>query len=267
MSGIKIKRTPKKDKKDKKVKKSKKKSTQRRKSSKPQTPREVVNKMEKLLDKNEIKIDDSRNILKNNIDKLIKEINIDPNITKEKKTRIIFELFDIYSKTDIDLNNPEDYSKLNDLYRRFDDIVKQLDDISFQTLEKRRRIYDLGLRAIRHSITIISLYYFKELFIYFIGLSILLSVPGPALRYTIQGISVSKFLYLVIKNLFEMWYKLYGEFIIENVIPLLNDYLKVVFKTYGIILHNVLDFLPNIKNWLNYLYNYIVPVNYKNKFE
>ena len=265
MPVTKIKRSPKKDKKDKKSKKT---SAKRRRSasSKPRTPTEVVNKMEKLLDKNEIKIDDSRHILKNNIDKIIKEINNDPNITKEKKTRIIFELLDIYSKTDIDLNNPEDYSKLNDLYRRFDNIIKQLDDISFQILEKRRRIYDLGLRTIRHSITIISLYYFKELFIYFIGLSILLSVPGPALRYTIQGISASKFLYLVIKNLFEMWYKLYGEFIIENVIPLLNDYLKVVFKTYGIILHNVLDFLPNIKNWLNYLYNYIVPVNYKSKF-
>jgi hypothetical protein len=265
MPVIKIKRS---SKKDKKYKKSKKTSAKRRKSvsSKPQTPTKIVNKMEKLLDKNEIKIDDSRRILKNNIDKIIKEINNDPNITKEKKTRIIFELLDIYSKTDIDLNNPEDYSKLNDLYRRFDNIIKQLDDISLSINEKRRRIYDLGLRTIRHSITIISLYYFKELFIYFIGLSILLSVPGPALRYTIQGISVSKFLYLVIKNLFELWYKLYGEFIIENVIPLLNDYLKVVFKTYGIILHNVLDFLPNIKNWLNYLYKYIVPVNYKSKF-
>ena len=159
MHSIKIKRTPKKDKKRKKTSAKRRKSV----SSKSRTPTEVVNKMEKLLDKNEIKIDDSRRILKNNIDKIIKEINNDPNITKEKKTRIIFELSDIYSKTDIELNNPEDYSKLNDLYRRFDNIVKQLDDISLNINEKRRRIYDLGLRTIRHSFTIISLYYFKEL--------------------------------------------------------------------------------------------------------
>ena len=127
----------------------KKKSASKRKkiSPKPKTSSAVVNKMSKLLDKNEIKIDDirhiySRHILKKNIDKLVEKINNDPNITKEEKARIIFELSDI-SKTYIDLNNPEDYSKLNDLYRRFDKIIKQLDDISLRTGRKLREFFDL----------------------------------------------------------------------------------------------------------------------------
>lgn len=252
-----------------KIKRSlKKKSPVKRKKSvsKPRTSAAVVNKMEKLLDKNEIKIDDSRYILKKNIDKLIKEINNDPNITKEKKTRIIFELYDVYSKTDIDLDNPVDYSKLNDLYRRFDNVVKQLDDITLRTVEKRRIIYGTGLKLIRHSITILVLHYFEQLFVYFIGAVILLSFPGPAVRFTIEGISVSKFLYLVFVNMSKIWNECYSKFIYEGLVPLLDDITKMIFRAFGVTFYNILDFTPDLKNWLGYLYNYIVPVDYQNKF-
>ena len=252
-----------------KVRRTRKKRSpvKRKKSvSKPRTSAAVVNKMEKLLDKNEIRIDDSRYILKKNIDKLVKEINNDPNIPKEKKTRIIFELYDIYSNTDIVLNNPADYSKLNDLYRRFDNVVKQLDDITLRTVEKRRIIYGMGLKTIRYSLTILVIYYFEQLFVYFIGASILLSFPGPAVRFTIEGVSLSKFLYLVFVNMSKIWIECYSKFIFEGLLPLLNDISKMIFRVFGVTFYNILDFAPDLKNWLGYLYNYIVPIEYKNKF-
>jgi len=205
-----------------------------------------------------------------NIDNIISELNNDSNIPKDKQNMFKNILLQIYTKSNIKLEKPEDYTNLNQLYIELYNVLEQIEKTGDKSMSLKSDIYKKLIRIIRHFFTLLALYYFIKLSIIFVGISVVSTTftnTKNFFKYAFGYLSGKMYFYNILKGFISMLFFFYNKFIFEGVLYILNDALRLIFKAFGIGVSKIFSLTPDtkLKKWIYYIYNFLYGTkdNYK----